>query len=171
LSEKSASLSAVLSYGELKAEFSGTPEAVLQSINEFVVKQIPSLDLAKKIHVNYSTQDLIRMFSSHVKITPEGPRVWSEGHKLSDKDMVALQLVASRIGFESGRTPNRALSVSEIQSFTNLNPKSASSRLSELAKAGYVERETSDQGARYRITTQGIHWLDGVLSKKTSRIG
>lgn len=160
-----------VSYGDVKAEFKGPPETVLLSVNEFIAKQVPAIDLAHKIYVNYSTQDLIRMFSDHVKVTPEGPRVWSEGQKLSDKDVVALQLVASKIGFETGKTTSASLSLSDIQSFSSLNPKSVSSRLSELSKAGCVERDSSEQSVRYRITTQGIHWLQGVLSKKTVRKG
>ncbi len=171
MSEEKPSLSVVVSYGSVKAEFAGSAETVLMAVNEFVSKQIPTIDLARKISVNYSTQDLIKIFADQVKITAEGPRVWSEGHKLSDKDVVALQLVASRIGMETGKASSASLSVSEIQECTNLNPKSVSSRLSELSKAGYVEREVSEQGARYRITTQGIHWLRGVLSKKTGRVG
>ena len=47
-----------------------------------------------------------------------------------------------------------------------MNPKSVSSRLSELAKGVMVEIVQSEQGIRYRITTQGISWLIETLSKR-----
>jgi len=63
------------------------------------------------------------------------------------------------------------MQASEIQSSTSLNPKSASSRLSELVKAGHVVRFTikDEIGSQtvYRITTTGIHWLNSIVVKRT----
>ena len=57
---------------------------------------------------------------------------------------------------------------------TSLNPKSASSRLSELVKAGHVVRATTKDGIGspvvYRITTSGIHWLNSTIIKRTKPI-
>jgi len=166
LSQDKNTLNVILTYGQVKVEFTGTPEAVLSSITNFLSKQIPTFDLAHSMSVSYSLTDLVKMFGNYVKITPEGPRVWIEEHKLSDKDIVALQLVAARIGKETGRATSSSLTLAELQSLTRLNPKSISSRISEMSKQGYVEKETTDQGVRYKITTQGIYWLNGVLTKK-----
>ena len=38
--------------------------------------------------------------------------------KLSDKEMVALQLIASKIAKDIGKVPDDAMQVSEIQSMT-----------------------------------------------------
>lgn len=162
-------LHVAVTYGDLKVEFSGTPEAVLSSLTSFLSKQIPSLDLASKIAVNYSVTDLINLFAAVVKMTPEGPRVWKGDQKLSDKDVVALQLVAARIGKETGKLSAVSLTSSELEAATGINPKSISSRLSELSKLGYVEREDTDKGVQYRITTQGVNWLSTVIAKKSVR--
>ena len=61
-----------------------------------------------------------------------------------------------------------AMQVSEIQSATALNPKSISSRISEMVKAGHVARDEKESG-KYRITTAGIHWLNSLVEKKISR--
>ena len=166
MSQEQPKLNVVVTYGQVKAEFTGSPETVLLSVNNFLMKNIPELNLARLISVNYSTAELISMFRDIIKITPEGPRVWTGEYKLSDKDIVALQLVATRIGFETGKLSGPSLTLSEIQSSTGLKPKSISSRLSEISKPGFVEKETSEQGVRYKITTQGIHWLNNILSKK-----
>jgi hypothetical protein len=71
-------LSISVSYGDAKVEFSGSPEVVMRSLHEFVSKVVPNMDLARTITVNYSLNDLIQTFKEHVRITPEGPRVWTQ---------------------------------------------------------------------------------------------
>lgn len=161
-------LQVTVSYGTIKTEFYGTPETVIISVNHFLSKQIPALELAEKITLNYSISELIDKFKDYIKLTAEGPRVWISNHKLSDKDIVCLQLITTKIGNIIGNLESPSLSLQEIHNATNLKPKSISSRLSEVTKSGYVEREQTEQGAKYKITTQGIHWLSGVLEKKIS---
>ncbi len=163
-SERELSIS--VSYGESSVQFSGSPEVVMRSLHEFVSKVIPNMDLARTISVNYSLNDLIQMFKEYVRVTPEGPRVWTQDRKLSDRDVITLQLVAARIASLSGKTSSDAMSVSEIETATGLYPKTISSRLSELTKSANVERVDSEQGGKYRITTVGTSRLGEQLSKK-----
>jgi len=163
---ESKNVNVVVTYGETTVEFKGSPETVLESVLRFLAKEVPQLDLAKKISLNYPASELIEMYSDYVKITPEGPRVITEGKRLSDKDLIALQLVACKIVNELGKTDSADVSAQELQISTALNPKSVSSRISELIKIGYVQKVSSDQGIKYRITTQGIHWLSSTLLKK-----
>jgi DNA-binding transcriptional ArsR family regulator len=158
------------SYGEEKVEFSGSPEVVMRSLHEYVSKWIPNMDLARAISVNYSLNDLIQLFKDYVRITPEGPRVWTQERKLSDKDVIMLQLVAAKISSLSGKSGTDAMGVSDIESATGLYPKTISSRLSELTKSALVERVDSDQGGKYRITTVGINRLGELLSRKLRSI-
>lgn len=155
--------------GDIKVQFSGTAESVMTSVFNFLSKQVPSMDLARRISLNYDVKDLVERYSALVKITPEGPRVIPDSDvRLSDKDMVALQLVVSRIAKDTGRIQDDAMQVSEIQSATALNPKSISSRISEMVKVGHVSRDEKEPG-KYRITTAGIHWLNSIVEKKASR--
>ena len=159
-------LSVQVSYGEDRTEFSGSPEVVMRSLHEFISKIVPHMDLARIISVNYSLNDLIQMFKDYVRVTPEGPRVWTQDKKLSDRDTIMLQLVAARIARESGKLPTDAMSVGDIEAATGLYPKTISSRLSELTKQATVERVDSEQGGKYRITTVGTNRLGEQLSKK-----
>ena len=117
-----------------------------------------------------------RVFCCFIKITAEGPRIILDPgetgiKKVSDKQMVALQLVASRIVKDLGKTEIDGMSLSQIQFATTLNPKSVSSRLSELVKSGHVLRNNTKDGVDtmlFTITTSGIHWLKSALSKKSS---
>ena len=155
-----------VSYGEDRTEFSGSPEVVMRSLHEYISKMIPNMDLARAISVNYSLNDLIQMFKEYVRVTPEGPRVWAQDKKLSDRDVIMLQLVAARISSQSGKTPTDAMSVGDVEAATGLYPKTISSRLSELTKSAHVERVDTEQGGKYRISTVGTNRLAEQLSKK-----
>ena len=153
-------------YGEVEVNFSGTPEVVIRSLHEFIAKEIPNMDLARSISVNYSLNDLIQLFKDYIRFTEEGPRVWAQDRKLSDKDLVSLQLVAARAANLSGKANLDTMTVSELEAATGLYAKAIGSRLSELNKLGYVERNESEGTGRYRATTSGIHWLSTQLAKK-----
>jgi len=159
-------LSITVSYGDARVEFSGSPEVVMRSLHEFVAKVIPHMDLARAISLNHSLNDLTQMFKDYVRVTPEGPRVWIQDAKFSDRDMIMLQLVAARISSLSGRTTSDAMGVADIVGATGLNPKTVSSRLSELTKTAQVERVGTDSGGKYRITTMGVGRLSEQLSRK-----
>jgi hypothetical protein len=172
----STSVSVSVAIGDIKVQFNGSAESVLRSAIAFISKQVPTLDLARRISLNYSATELIESFAAFIKITTEGPRIILDSRetgikKVSDKQMVALQLVASRIVKDLGRTEIDGMSLSQIQFATTLNPKSVSSRLSELVKSGHVLRNNTKDGGDtmlFTITTSGIHWLKSVLSKKSS---
>jgi predicted transcriptional regulator len=160
------SVNVTVTVGDVKVQFSGSAESVMASVMSFLSKQVPSMDLAKKISLNYAAQELIEAYSHLVKITPEGPRVIPDSDvRLSDKDMVALQLIAARIAKDLGTLQDDAMQVSEMHGATALNPKSISSRISEMVKAGHVSRDEKEPG-KYRITTAGIHWLNSTITKK-----
>jgi hypothetical protein len=163
-SEKSLSVS--VAYGDVKVEFSGSPDVVFRSLHEFISKEIPNIELAKSISVNYSLNDLVQMFKDYIRFTEEGPRVWVQDRKLSDKDVILLQLIAGRAAHLSSKGPSEDMSVAELETATSLNPKTIGSRLSELNKVGAVERRESDGTGRYKVTTTGIHWLHTQLQKK-----
>jgi hypothetical protein len=143
----------------------------MRSLHEFVSKVVPNMDLARTISVNFSLNDLIQMFKEYVRVTPEGPRVWTQDRKLSDRDVILLQLVAARIASLSGKSHSDGMGVGEVETATGLNPKTISSRLSELTKSAQVERVDSESGGKYRITTVGTSRLAELLSKKLRTVG
>jgi hypothetical protein len=160
-------LAVVVTYGDIRVEFSGSPELVIRSIHEFISKEIPSLDLARSISVSYSLNDLIQIFRDYIRMTEEGPRVWAQDKKLSDKDLVSLQLIAAKVSLLStGSNGPDGMTVGELEVATALYAKTIGSRLSELNKLGYVQREDTEGTGRYKITTTGVHWLQGQLTKK-----
>jgi len=168
-----------ISIGDIRVQFNGSADSVITSVISFLTKQIPTLELAGKISLNYNKTELIQSYSDTIKITPEGPRIiaildGTELRKFSDKQIVALQLVASRIAKGLGKIDDDRLRMSDLQSATGLKSKSISSRLSELVKIGYVQRDVVRNGGElpaYRITTAGISWLNSILAKRKKNQG
>ncbi|MPZ05814.1 MAG: hypothetical protein GEU26_05245 [Nitrososphaeraceae archaeon] len=168
------SVNVTISIGDIRVQFNGSADSVISSVISFLTKQIPALDLANRISLNYTISELIQSYSDIIKITPEGPRIIPlldgvELRKFSDKQIVALQLVASRIAKGLGKIEDDRLRMSDLQSATGLKSKSISSRLSELVKVGYVQRDVVRDGSElpaYRITTAGISWLNSMLAKQ-----
>ena len=112
-----------ISIGDIRVQFNGSADSVISSVISFLTKQIPALDLANKISLNYTITELIQSYSDIIKITPEGPRIIPildgvELRKLSDKQIVALQLIASRIAKGIGRIEDDRLRMSDLQSAT-----------------------------------------------------
>jgi DNA-binding HxlR family transcriptional regulator len=174
-SKNNENVNVSITIGDIKVQFNGSAQSVMTSVINFLTKQVPTIDLAKKISLNYAATELIETYSNLIKITPEGPRVIPAldvepgMKKLSDKETVALQLIASKIAKDIGKISDDAMQASKIQSAMAINSKSVSSRLSELVKAGYVARDNTkdDSAVVYRITTLGIHWLGSTLAKRT----
>jgi predicted transcriptional regulator len=172
--EGDISVNVSIAVGQIRVEFNGSPESVMRSAIGFLAKQIPTIDLARKISLNYAVTELIDIYSDLIKITPEGPRVIpevdnAEAKGMSDKDKIMLQLVASKIAKDLSKVQNEGMQLSEIYNATSINPKSVSSRLSELVKAGFVSKgNPEDETGRvsYKITTQGIHWLNSIIGRK-----
>jgi hypothetical protein len=166
MSQAESNVSVSVTVGDVRVQFSGSSESVMASVMNFLTKQVPAMDLARKISLNYSTPELIETYSRLIKLTPEGPRVIPEQEiNLSDKDAVALQLVAAKIAKDLSKAHDDSMQVADVQAATALNPKSISSRISEMVKAGHVARDEKET-SRYRITTAGIYWLNSTIAKK-----
>ncbi len=157
-----------IEYGSLKATFTGDANSIYETVNRFLAKNLPELELAKKIHLKYDSKDLIDNFSDFIRITEEGPRVIF-GESLSLKHKIAMQLVATKLSYLLSSAQNSGLSIQEISSDLGVSSKSVSSRLSELVKEGHVERISNEKGNLYMITTTGIMWLMDSIKQKTSR--
>jgi len=155
-------------YGSIKATFTGDVNSIYETVSRFLAKNLPELDLAKKIQLKYDVKDLIDNFSDYIRITEEGPRVIS-GESLSLKHKIAMQLVAAKLSYLLSSGQSSGLSIQEISSYIGASSKSVSSRLSELVKEGHVERISNEKGNLYMITTTGIMWLIDSIKQKASR--
>ena len=89
---------------------------------------------------------------------------------MSDKELIGLQLVSQKIASEIRDGVQSSVTLASLQESTALKPKSISSRLSEMTKAGYAMRDTNaEKETCFRISTIGIEWLLGLLLQKNER--
>ena len=65
---KTTSVSVSVAIGDIKVQFNGSAGSVLQSVIAFMSKQVPTLDLAKRISLNYSATELVESFAAFIKI-------------------------------------------------------------------------------------------------------
>jgi predicted transcriptional regulator len=159
-------ISVSIKFGDVKADFTGNVEAVIRSVNSFFAKEIPSYAIARKLLLSYDAADLVENFADYVKMTSEGPVVLTGDKKLSDRHLVALRLVAQEIAFRTGAVESSSISLSELQESLTLNPKTISSRLSDLSKLGNVIRTNQAGSSTFKITTLGINSLIDGLNKR-----
>jgi hypothetical protein len=190
----------------INVQFKGPLQSVIKSTLDFFIKQFPEVDPARKIYLDYDTNFLVKRYAKLIKISSEEVQVLVQPEtsseeispnklgikdvkvpgddsktkletKWSVKEFIALELVASRIAKGLRITQHEGMRISDIESATKANPKSVTSRLSEMIKSGYVTKdlrfstETVAEGKEepstiYRITTVGIHWLNNIIDKK-----
>jgi hypothetical protein len=73
LDEKN-NLNVSIAVGDIRVEFNGSPESVVKSAIGFLVKQIPAIDLARKISLDYAVTELVDIYSSLIKMTQQKQR-------------------------------------------------------------------------------------------------
>ena len=139
-------------YKNLEETFSGRVNDVWISINKFFSEFIPTFEISKKIILTVDLQNLIKDCEKIIAFT-EGPHLLVLRNKLTDNEVLALQLLASYIGYRLGILNGDAVSREELQAKLGKSSKITSTRLGELAKR---EIATKTADGKYKITTFGV---------------
>jgi len=152
-----------LRFKDLEKTIHGSPESVLREISGFLTTVVPNIDLAGKITLNVDLQELITDCQGVLAVTPEDVVVLRGLEKLTDRELVLLNLVRGRIGSYIGKAKSDATSSAKLVELVKKNPGTIAGRLSELANEGLVERVGKGE---YRATTLGLHrFREEILSK------
>src|SRR3712207_7458175 len=96
MSQAENDVNVTVTIGDVKVEFSGSAETVTASVMNFLFKQVPSIDLARKILLNYAAQELIEAYSHVIKITPEGPRSEEHTSELQSRQYLVCRLLLEK---------------------------------------------------------------------------
>ncbi|MCK4482956.1 hypothetical protein KAU55_06985, partial [Candidatus Bathyarchaeota archaeon] len=88
-----------------------------------------------------------------VAFTEECPHLLVSRSKLTDNETLALQLLASYVGYKLGIVKSDAVSKEELQTKLGKTSKIASTRLGELLKR---EIATKTNDGKYKISTFGV---------------
>ena len=98
-------------------------------------------------------QKLVKDCENIVAFAEEGAHLLVSRGRLTDIEILVLQLLASYIGFKLGVMESDAVSREELQAKLGKSSKIASTRLGELVKR---EIATKTNEGEYKITTFGI---------------
>lgn len=155
-------------YKDVEETFSGPVNDVWISMNKFFSEFIPTFEVSKKIILTVDLQNLIKDCENIVAFTEEGPHLLVSRNKLTDNETLALQLLASYVGYKLGIVESDAISKEELQSKLGKTSKIASTRLGELVKKE-VTAKTND--GKYKITIFGIIQMQrDILPKIKAKI-
>lgn len=140
-------------YRDVEKTFSGDVNDVWISINKFFSEFIPTFRISKKITLTVDLQDLIKACENIIAFAEEGPHLLVSRNRLTDNETLALQLLASYIGYKLGIMESDAVSKEELQAKLGKSSKIVSTRLGELVKR---EIAAKTNNGKYKISTFGV---------------
>jgi hypothetical protein len=156
-------------YKDVEKIFSGNPEQVWASINQFFGDFLPSFEVARKLVLKVDLQQLVKDSEGIIAFSKEGSSIMVPRDKLTDNETLALWLLASYIGSQLGMLQSGTVSREELQVKLGKSSKIASTRLGELVKNGLA---TKIDDEKYSITTFGIIQAQkGILPRIKAKTG
>ena len=145
-------------YGDLEAEFSGSPEAVYHQAVAFLEQAIPEYSLAKKIQYSVELKDMLEGLKAYLAYNPEeGIFFLKDLSKLPFQDAIYFIALKNYLEYKLGMREKPNTSISDFSEYLpRINKKTLSNRVAELSKGVMLKR--LDRGS-YAITIQGIKYI------------
>ena len=153
MTDEANNITVQIIYKDVEKTFSGSLEEVWLCINKFFSEFLPSFEIARKLMLKVDLQKLIKDCESIIAFAQECPHLLISRDKLTDNETLALQLLASYIGYKLGILESDAVSKEELQAKLGKSSKIASTRLGELVKRE-IAAKTND--GKYKISTFGV---------------
>lgn len=155
-----------IKYQNIEETFSGSVDDVWISINRFFTESVPTWDISKRILLTVHLQNLIKDCQGIIAVAEEGPYLLVSKDQLTDKETLALQLLASYIGYRLGIMKDDAVSRDKLQEKLGKTSKITSTRLGELVRS---EMATKTDDGKFKITTFGVTQLQKDVLPKIKR--
>lgn len=152
-------------YGDLEAEFSGSPGSVYRQIVSFLEKAIPAYSLARKISFSMDLEDLLKTFSEIFAYDEEHGLFFklSLNELKSVSDAILLLALRKHLEYKLGRVGEQSINFSELEGSLPAKKKTVRNNLTKLVQAELLRR--LDRGD-YVITALGIKHLADKYSKR-----
>jgi hypothetical protein len=158
-----AQVEVAIRYRDVEKTIRGSPEDVFRGVFQFLCETIPTLDTVSRITLTVNFADFLREAAGVFALTQEGVVILTPLEALTDRELVMLNLVKTKVAFETGKSEKETLLASDLISFTGKGSGTVAGRLSELSGEGLVERIGKGE---YRVTTFGLHrFRQDVLPK------
>ena len=147
-----------IKYGDLEAEFSGSPEAVYHQVVAFLEQAIPEYSLAKKIQYNVELKDMLKRLKDYLAYNPEaGIFFLKDLNEFPFQDAVYFIALKNYLEYKLGRREKPNTSISDFSEYLpRIKRKTLSNRVAELSQGVMLKR--LDRGD-YAITIQGIKYI------------
>lgn len=143
----------------------GDAEEAIREIVKFLSSVYPTYDVASKLIYTPDYTEILENVSEFVNFSPSGEAILLKQFSSTDAAIGAI-LLAADAAHKLGKRESNSLSVEELAKGLNKAEKTVRNTLSEMIKAGVVERV--DKGT-YRITAAGIRAInESVKALKAS---
>jgi hypothetical protein len=145
-------------YGEVKADFEGSPEAVSIAFIDFLNKVYPEFKLANKLVFKPDLIKLSQTLEGVIEYSPEGLILTSDD--LTSEEAIVLSLLGVYVGNKLGLSAEESVSVTQIATASGKASKTVLNQLKSMIDDGLVERVGR---GKYKIRSLGIKRAENVL--------
>jgi len=146
----------------MEQTYTGNPEGVWLLINRFFAKIFPSIKILGKIRLTVDFEKLIDDLKGIIEISENGPYVVLQRKRLTDKELLMLNLLGMYIGFRLGILKRDYFTKEELREKLGKSSKIISTRLGELCRDGLAAKNEE----RYKITNFGIKFFQKEILPK-----
>ena len=140
-----------IEHGGFKHTIEGEPEKVLRAISQYISEIYPAYDLASRIIYSPDYLALLEEISTFVNLTREGQPILLRSDLSTDQAVAAI-LLAIQVAFKLGKKESDEAQVDEIAQTIGKAQKTIQNTLTEMSKAGIVQRVAKGS---YRLTIAG----------------
>ena len=148
-----------MEHGDFKHTFEGDPEKVLKAISQYIAQILPAYDAASKLIYSPDYAQLLDEVSTFVNLTRDGQPLLLRSDLATDQALGVI-LLASQIAFKVGKKSTDEVMIEVIAKTIGKAPKTIQNMLTEMSKAGVIERVGKGS---YRLTTIGTKEVQEML--------
>jgi predicted transcriptional regulator len=151
----------------MRYEASGSASEIIPQILQFLLKAVPTYDLARKLVYVPDLAGLADKVSEFARMTTTGQLLLTRNDLSTDK-AVSTVLFMAHLASKMGKRGADSLSIEEIATAVGRAPKTIRNVIVNLQKFDLIERVDRDA---YRITQKGLMELENSLTNAIQRGG
>jgi len=148
-------LQVTVKYGELRADYEGSPDDVLRGVIDFLRRVHPALEVVEKISLTTDLNNLLKALEGVVAVQPSGPVILSE-KKITIEQTISLLLAGAYASHQLNLLNQESLALDALGRLTGKTGGSLRGTLSRMKEKQLIER--LPEGG-YRITPLGLKLL------------
>ncbi|MGQ9542507.1 MAG: hypothetical protein ACUVTM_00250 [Candidatus Bathyarchaeia archaeon] len=156
-----------IEHGEFKHMIEGEPEEVLKAISHYISEIYPTFDVASRLIYNPDYIELLDYVSNFVNLTSDGRPLLLRSD-LSTDEAAGVILLALQVAHRLGKRVGDEAQVDEIAVTIGKAQKTVQNTLTEMCKAGIVERVGKGS---YRLTLAGTREMHETLKTMKEGLG